>query len=72
MFFEQVIAFSLVMQMVNQDCKDRSSKAVVYHTNNVMARLRMRIAENQGIDDAAILTMISLAAVSVSSEHLLS
>jgi hypothetical protein len=71
MFFEQCVAFALLMQIVNQTSAytNRLSLVVMRHTNNVLTRLRERMSTGHGTDDPTILTMTSLAAVSVCSDY---
>jgi hypothetical protein len=67
MFFEQSVAFAMFFQGLSRSTgfTDRLSNIVTRHTNNVIIRLRTRMAAGQGTSDASILTMIGLAGVCV-------
>jgi hypothetical protein len=67
MFFEQCVAFAVFFQGLSRSTgfTDRLSNIVTRHTNNVIIRLRTRMAAGEGTTDADILTMICLAGVCV-------
>jgi hypothetical protein len=70
MFFEQIVVFSEVLQLVRKGLEVRLSPELMYRLHNVYVQLVNRL-DNPGenISDAVILTILALASFNVSVSH---
>jgi hypothetical protein len=65
MLFEQVISYSIALQLIQKDEHASMSTAIVHHSTNAIVRLRQKLLSIEGSSDAVILTVILLAFVTV-------
>ena len=66
MLFEQMMAYSLLMQNMDKSPKQRMTTSILYHSNRSLARLRQRLQSSSPdahLSDAVIMTIVLLIAL---------
>jgi hypothetical protein len=66
MLFEQMMAYSLLMQNMDKAPKQRMTASILYHSNRSLARLRQRLQSSSldaHLSDAVIMTIVLLIAL---------
>jgi hypothetical protein len=66
MLFEQMMAYSLLMQNMDKAPKQRMTASILYHSNRSLMRLRQRLQSSSSdayLSDAVIMTIVLLIAL---------
>jgi hypothetical protein len=63
MLCESIIAMTLMMQNLHLDISNRLSTAIVFHSNNVISKLRQVLLEPEGMHSDLVIVVISSQAI---------